>query len=38
MTEGDILGEFQAHHDHPGDPEKDDIEPGGHQVCRVESL
>ena len=31
LAEGDVAGGFQAHHDHAGDPEEQDVEAGDHQ-------
>ena len=28
VAEGDIAHEFQAHHDHPGHPKEQNVEPG----------
>ena len=33
-----VVHEFQAHHDHPGDPEEDDVEAGDQHRRRVEGL
>ena len=36
--EGNLAGEMQAHHHHPGDPEEDDVKPGDQGVRRIEPL
>ena len=37
VLEGDATGEMVGHHDHPGDPEEDDVE-AGHQHRRRQAL
>ena len=38
LAEGHIAHELEAHHDHPGDPEEDDVEPGDQYTGGVEGL
>src|ERR1051325_3645926 len=35
LAEGDIAHEFQPHHDHTGDPEKQNVEPGDESRSRI---
>ena len=34
--EGHLTGELQGHHDHPGDPEEDDVMPRDQHIRRLE--
>ena len=36
VLEGHLVHELEPHHDHPGHPEEDDVEPRDHQRGRVE--
>ena len=36
LLEGHLIGELQGHHDHPGDPEEDDIETGHQHIGGME--
>ncbi len=36
LPERDFTGELEPHHDHAGDPEKDDVEAGNQYAGRVE--
>src|ERR1700722_10088344 len=38
VVERDLLHEMEAHHHHPRDPEKDDVEPGDERVSGVKAL
>ena len=38
FMERHIVHEFQAHHDHPRNPEKNDVEAGNQDVARIEGL
>ena len=38
FMEGHVIHEFQAHHDHPRNPEKNDVEAGNQDIARIEGL
>ena len=38
LLEGHLAGELQRHHDHPSDPEENDVEPGDQHIGGVEGF